>query len=198
MENQVWTAIGAIATSGTLLTALVGLPIALVSLRRARKVRKTAFLARYLKEYRSQYFGNAIKALWQFYRDCKNDPDTLVRMYVTRYNNDGGRFHMAIRRRVTAFFQQIGFLLNEDPELRNIFFSVWAKGDLEIIREILLPLEILAVPQVVLGSDGPRIGERIIIEDGRVIIGQHWGVSHQVMANLYNMAADRKQPRLKK
>jgi hypothetical protein len=199
MCNDIWTAIGAIAAAGTLLTALIGVPIAFASLRRARKERKTAFLSSYLEEYRSVPFGNAVKELWEFYEVCNKDQDTMVRMYVTQYAYDSGRFHMNVRRRVTAFFQQMGLLLNEDSELRDIVYSVWTRGDLEIISKILLPLEILAVPRVVPGSAGPRIGERIVMVDRRIVICQDWGLSHQVMANLYNMAVDRerKQPRVR-
>lgn len=192
-----WQMIGAVASVGTLLAALIGVPIALLGIRRARRERKTEFLSLYLKEYRSQDFGNAIKALWDFYDDCGGDQERMIEAYVKRFRRDHGKFHMAVRRRVSAYFQEMGFLLHEDSELRDTVFSVWNRGDLRVISNILLPLELRAVPRVVPNAKGPRVGERVLMQSGRVVVSSAWAPSHQVMADLYNEAVDRERRQFK-
>jgi hypothetical protein len=190
VNREMWTIIESIAAAGTLVTALIGLPIALASLRKARIQRKTEFLARYFKEYRAEEMGRAISDLWKLYRKSRSDEVTMIENYVKRNKKDGGKFHLEVRRKVSAFYQEMGFLAEGDPELRDLMFRVWTSGDLEIIRKIILPLELFAVPRVI-DDAALRIGERIVIINGRIVINRKWAPSDQVKAILYNKAVNR-------
>ena len=43
------------------------------------------------------------------------------------------RLHIDVRRRVSHFYQQLGFLADEDTEIRDLMFSIWMPGDLRIL-----------------------------------------------------------------
>jgi hypothetical protein len=80
----------------------------------------------------------------------------------------------------------MGFLADEDPELRKLMFEVWGPGDLEIIRDVILPLELRAVPLVrgkPIEHDWPRIDG-----NGEIIVHTDWPPSKRVVADLYNKA----------
>lgn len=133
-----WTIIESVASAGTLLTALIGLPIALSSFRKTRTLRKTTFLDKYLNEYRSAKMGRAIAALHSMYKCAGRDELKLIRRYIECSKADGMSFHFNVRRKVSAFYQQMAFFAEADREIKDILFRVWGRGDLQIIRDIIL------------------------------------------------------------
>jgi hypothetical protein len=147
---------------------------------KARRDKKRQFLSTYLKEYRDEDFGRAVAALWELYKDNGYDRGRLVDAYVKRAKEDERHFHFHVRRRVSAFYQEMGFLAKQDPDIMSMLKEVWNSGDLRIIKEVLLPIEREAIPQL-LGERPP--------DDGRPIeTNEAWPESFVVMANLYNTA----------
>jgi hypothetical protein len=46
---------------------------------------------------------------------------------------------------VSAFYQEIAILVQDDQRLKDIVYSIWKRGDLAIIKDILLPIETIAI-----------------------------------------------------
>lgn len=131
-----------------LLTALV----AYVEWRNRERERKRQILVdvlrSYFKEYRSEEFGRAVEALKSFQSKCENDPEQIVQSYVALRKNvpqTGDSLHYR-RRMVSAFYQEIAIYANESEDFRNEVYKVWTEGDLNIIPDVLLPIELEAIP----------------------------------------------------
>jgi hypothetical protein len=103
----------------------------------------------YFKEYRSEEFGKAIEALRVFQRECGNDPQKIVESYVYLRKNvppfPRRNLHYQ-RRMVSAFFQELAIYANESEDIRNEVCKVWLTGDLGIIKDVLEPIELEAIP----------------------------------------------------
>ncbi len=177
--------LGTLAPVGTFLVATAAAVVAWLQLRKARLDRKAQVLTRYLGEYREPGMGRAVDLLWHLYEDCSGNEDEMVRRYVERGRTDHKRFHFEARRRVSAFYQEIGFLAAEDRELRGMLLQVWIPGDLEIVRKVLLPLELRGVP-LLAHPDNPVSSERLLVERGKIVIRPNWPASVSRMAELYN------------
>lgn len=125
----------------TAAVAVGGVAFTIVSLRRSRRERKREFLATYLKEFRDVEFGKAIARLWDLYRACGYDKEEMNREYKRMADENGLHFHLAIRRKVTAFYQELGFLADRDKDIMKWVSEVWGLGDVYLIKHILLPIE---------------------------------------------------------
>jgi hypothetical protein len=173
--------LGTVLSGGMLATAVVGVCYGVKQWGAARKQRKREFLSEYLREYRSPGMGQAIAELWDFYRHNDGDTRRMSDAYFTEYQNDPDRrFHFKVRRRVSAFYQEMAFLAERDKDVQEILYQVWIEGDLRIIRDVLLPLELEAVPRVV----GP-VPKR---ENQKITIDEQWSPAIKAMAKLYNGA----------
>ena len=47
---------------------------------------------------------------------------------------------------VSAFYQEIAVYANESEEIRKEVYKVWTEGDLNIIVDVLMPIELEAIP----------------------------------------------------
>jgi hypothetical protein len=156
--NYFGTFVGNFAATGagysfidTILTALMVLftGAALFVAWRAWKISKAGqwreILSTYFKEYRTYEMGKAVSDLWTLRRICNDNIQNFVLAYVDDCVQST-RFHFNTRRRVSAFYQEIAVLCKKNKYLRTIVYSLWTKGDLEIIPAILLPIETIAIP----------------------------------------------------
>jgi hypothetical protein len=190
-KKMVLKILGAVFSGGTFLAAAIGVGYGIRQWGAARKQRKREFLSEYLKEYRSEDMGKSIAELWEFYR--RNDCDTkkMSDSYFEEDKNDPTRrFHFAVRRRVSAFYQQMALLAANDKDIENILYQVWTEGDLRLVRNIILPLELEAVPRV--------IAKTTKNEGGMINTDDSWSPAFKAMARLYNRAYEREQKELSK
>jgi hypothetical protein len=178
--------LGAVMSGGMLVIAVVGVCYGVKQWKAARKQRKREFLSEYLREYRSVEMGQAIAELWDFYRHNDGDTRRMSDSYFTQYQDDPERrFHFKVRRRVSAFYQEMAFLAERDKDVQEILYQVWIEGDLRIIRDVLLPLELEAVPRVV----GPVPKK----ENEKISVNEEWSPAIKAMAKLYNGAFEREE-----
>ena len=110
-----------------------------------RSSRITAFME-LRKQYGSPMIGNAVRKLWEFYRE---DKETLVERYkkesigFRRYREDCLHYQ---RRLVSQFYQQLENWWKSRPLNKKLLLSSWKAADLEIIPEIIIPIETEAIP----------------------------------------------------
>jgi hypothetical protein len=152
--------ISAIANVVVAAIAVLGLPIALSQLKNLLKSRDDALKQRkrdsaktllnvYLKEYRSVEMGRAIAALWKLYYVSKKKKESLVDNYVKLYfYNRNRNFHFNIRRRVSAFYQELSLFVEKDDFAKEEIYSMWAKANLNLIPKVLIPIETMAIPRI--------------------------------------------------
>ena len=168
--------------------ASIGVGYGIKQWKLARKQRKREFLSEFLKQYRSVEMGKAIAELWKMYRENDGDTHRMSDDYEKKYKNDPDRtFHFEVRRRVSAFYQQMAFLAEKDKDIEEILYQVWIEGDLRIIMDVLLPLELEAVPRV--------LGHMPKKEDAKIKIDEDWSPALKAMAKLYNGAYEREKQR---
>jgi hypothetical protein len=199
VEESIWGIIRSIATVGTLGTAIVGVIFGLRSSRKLRIDRKTQFLNKYLTEYRSSEMGIAVQRLYEMYEYSERDELKLLTNYIkyckkhdSKFTKNGEDFHFTVRRKVTQFYLQMAFAAETDREIKNILFQIWSKGNLDIIRDIILPLELFAVPHVIADNDEKIIVKHRIERLGEsIVIQPEWAQSWIVLANFFNEAVER-------
>ena len=147
---------GQISTAANVGLVVIGLATAIVGFvewRNRERERKRQILADvlrgYFKEYRSEEFGRAVEALMNFQRECKNDPAQIVQAYLELRKNvpqiSGDPLHYQ-RRMVSAFYQEIAIYADGSEEIRNEVYKVWTEGNLSIIPDVLVPIELEAIP----------------------------------------------------
>ena len=54
---------------------------------------------------------------------------------------------------MSAFYQELGALVSTSSNMREIVYSLWRKGDFDIIVKILLPIEAIANKWAIEGRD---------------------------------------------
>jgi hypothetical protein len=187
---MIWKILSTSISGVLLLTALGTAFFGFRKWRSERAQRRREFLSAYLREYRSAEMGRAIHELWQLFKDCGGDPHEMSNVYKTKWDSEPQKtFHFDIRRKVSAFYQEMAFLA-EDKDIADILYQVWTEGDLRIIRDVILPLELEAVPRVL----GPMPKK----EDAKIQIEEKWSPAFKAMAKLYNGAHDRQKKENKK
>jgi hypothetical protein len=97
----------------------------------------------YFREFRSYKMGKAISDMWRFHRSTQERIEPLVLSYM-EHAVDTDEFHLNTRRSISAFYQELAVLSEGSQALRDIIYSVWARGDLDIIVKVLLPIETIA------------------------------------------------------
>jgi len=155
--------VSAIANTVVAISVLIGLVAVLIMLsrllrarleeteRQVRQAKKDALNA-YLQEYRTPEMGRAVASLWNLYRLARKNPRELVRLYIKLYQKEPSHaFHFDVRRRVSAFFQQLAVFAEEDGYARDLTYRVWSKANLDLIPRVLLPLETVAIPEILTG-----------------------------------------------
>ena len=158
--DLVTRSVSAISNVVIALLALFGLPIALRQLWMSRKSQKEyqkrnrqqsvkELLNTYLKEYREPQMGRAISRLWDLYRIAGGNPTKIVELYTQLYERSRNRyFHFNIRRRVSAFYQQLALLIENDECAREEVYRIWSRGSFELIPKVLRPIEAVAIPRI--------------------------------------------------
>src|SRR6266700_8770 len=141
--------------------ALVSVMVAAASALYARYAWSTSRIAMapqalmsILLEYRSAEMMDAVKTLWDFRRD--NPGDSMVVKYEEIRKKDdelwrnaassdkiafvAGTLHFK-RRLVSHFYAYLAHLVDHKILPEDIFYGSWSKTDLEIIPQVLVPLE---------------------------------------------------------
>ena len=108
------------------------------------------------REYRSKEMGIAIARLWKLYReDCKEQRKALIDQYFKESKGDQ-KFQMDCihnqRRMVSQFYQELENLLRHKIVNKKLVLTYWTAGDLEIIPNIIEPIETVAIPKL-MGND---------------------------------------------
>jgi hypothetical protein len=127
----------------------------------SKKDTRYQIIANLFEEYSSDQMGESVKYLWDFWRSCGGSDDSfrnedvrskLVKKYMSKYNKkDNASIHIH-RRRVSNFYQQFAVASLNNKEIQKIFYTVWSKRDLEIIPEIIEPIEMLGIQKSINGK----------------------------------------------
>lgn len=134
------SAVANIVMSGATIGALV---VAIRAWTNTKRAEWREVIGRYFKEYRGLEMGRAVDELHRFYRDNKSNPVNVIRTYIN-HALASDDFHLVTRRRVSAFYQELGALVSTSPQMEKIVYSLWRKADFDIIVMILLPIEAIA------------------------------------------------------
>ncbi len=104
--------------------------------RQAEQSSVNSLLVPLLLEYRSQQMHEAISALWEFKHSHK---EKFLDVYEERVKeNNSIHFH---RRLVSQFYGIVAGLYVTNSFPKEIIYSYWSKKDLQILPEIILPIE---------------------------------------------------------
>jgi len=104
--------------------------------RHAEQSNTNSLLVPLLLEYRSQKMHEAISALWEL-KHTHNDKFLEVYEGQLQINN-GIHFQ---RRLVSHFYGILAGLYETDSIPKEIIYSYWSRKDLQILPEIILPIE---------------------------------------------------------
>ncbi|MGA2615186.1 MAG: hypothetical protein ABSG38_17260 [Spirochaetia bacterium] len=145
------------------LAAVIGVPVGLVQLGRLVSLRQDEeqqrrrhaaeeLLAAYLNEYRTPQMGRAIANLWDLYKLARRNPRELVRLYIRLYKKERNHaFHFEVRRRVSIFYQHLALFVEREEYAKEEIYRMWSKSNLDLIPKVLIPLEVVAVPEILSG-----------------------------------------------
>jgi hypothetical protein len=102
------------------------------------------------KEYRSVEMGTAIRKLYEYYDSVKENTDELIKKYKEDYNKekDIEKSIHNYRRLISNFYQQMAVLADGDNFIKEQIYNGWKKDDLRIIKYILLPIELIALREI--------------------------------------------------
>jgi hypothetical protein len=90
-----------------------------------------------LLEYRSRPMYEAVSALWQFRRTYPTETD-LADAFAALPNDDPLHYH---RRLVSQFYGLVAGLYSASLVPDTLLYSYWSRRDLEIIPQVILPIE---------------------------------------------------------
>ena len=131
----------------------------------ARRQAARQLFASYLREYRTPQMGRAIANLWDLYRLSRRNPRELVRLYIRLYKKERTHaFHFEVRRRVSTFYQHLALLVQEEEGVREEVYRIWSKQSLDLIPKVLLPLETVAIPEIIGGYRSEVSQENFMID----------------------------------
>jgi hypothetical protein len=168
--------ISMVASIVAALAAVIGVSVGLprlsqiLDLKREEKLLRRRHAAKelltgYLREYRTPQMGRAIASLWDLYRLARRNPRELVRLYIKLYRKERSHaFHFEVRRRVSIFFQHLALLVEEEEYVRDEVYRIWTKSSLDVIPKVLLPLETVAIPEIIGGYRAEVSKENFIID----------------------------------
>jgi hypothetical protein len=110
-----------------------------------------------IETYRSAEMYLAIKMLWQLYRECGENQKQLIEKYLEIINTDAEKIKEIddiaknreyqlnsldhYRRMVTQYFDYMAFCFGKNIIQKNYIKELWRKTSLEIIPNILVPLD---------------------------------------------------------
>ncbi len=129
---------------------ILGGASALRVLRETRASRKYQVFSDLWREYQSPEMLKALRRLHDFYNECGRNEENLISAYKRLYwsvNAEGPTLHF-YRRYVSHFFQKVTALIRQQMLDPGMFYDNWNKSDLRIIPDILVPVEIRALPSL--------------------------------------------------
>jgi len=131
----------------------------------ARRQAARQLFASYLREYRTPQMGRAIANLWDLYRLSRRNPRELVRLYIRLYKKERTHaFHFEVRRRVSTFYQHLALLVQDEEAVREEVYRIWSKQSLDLIPKVLLPLETVAIPEIIGGYRSEVSQENFMVD----------------------------------
>lgn len=130
-----------------------GVRIARDALRSAEKTRMHQVLLDVLFEYRSAEMLLAIRTLWSFYKEHKENLGEAYNLVRHREENEISNLEPELklqrerttlhhqRRLVGKYYSLLAGLYELDVIPRKTLYTYWNKKDLEIIPKIIIPME---------------------------------------------------------
>jgi hypothetical protein len=100
---------GSIAEGVMALSATAAVITASIALRSSRQIEWREFANSYFKEYRTIEMGRAVARLYRLQKESRENLIAIVSSYITEYQKQT-RLHLEIRRKVSAFYQEVSNL----------------------------------------------------------------------------------------
>jgi len=110
---------------------------------KANRVAQNSILKGLVSDYAQPEIGDAVKSLWYYYREFNEDTAKLTEMfkiYIEKHIESGKNIDAA-RRQVSHFYQSMAMLHEGDAIPEKLLYRLWSKKVLQIIPNILIPLE---------------------------------------------------------
>jgi hypothetical protein len=102
------------------------------------------------KEYRTPLMGGIIDSLWSMYKECHENIEEMIKRYKKDWERNRGsigtlddlnnNLHLQ-RRLISQFFHQMADLYLNKALPPKMIFRIWSNKDLDIIPEIIIPIE---------------------------------------------------------
>jgi hypothetical protein len=128
---------------GDILVSLIAIITTLIINKRAQR---RNILEQILQEYRSEKMGTALVEIWNFYNRTKTTKE-----FIDHYVNDtkiNGSLSSSVhikRRYISHFYQIVATYYYEKYISRKKLKKIWSKSSLNVISEILYPIETEAI-----------------------------------------------------
>ncbi|HUT46001.1 MAG TPA: hypothetical protein VMX36_06925 [Sedimentisphaerales bacterium] len=137
------------------IAAVVSVIIAVRVLWDSKSVLKYQTLAELTREYAQSEMGDHVKMLWNFYRQRNRDKKQVRSVFKNHLKEmdrlqdqsphlleefGGTKLNLA-RRQVKHFYQRMAVLRKGGIVSNRILYRLWTEKTLQIISEILIPLE---------------------------------------------------------
>jgi uncharacterized protein YxeA len=111
---------------------------------KANRVAQNSILKELVSDYAEPEIGNAVKTLWHYYRNVFNEDakkfTEKFKTYMEKSIETGKNIDRA-RRKVSHFYQCMAMLHEGDAIPEKLLYRLWSKKTLQIIPDILIPLE---------------------------------------------------------
>lgn len=152
---------GVIGTWATAVIAAVAIYFAISGSKDSKRTLKHSIVESLYKEYGSSEMAESVLGLHtafrasysiEGYRDPIEHERRFIDSYKEQYNTDPKRTLHWQRRTVSLFYQRMAFLCQKDKYLTDVCTSMWGMDDLGIVRKIIIPIETIALPELLGGT----------------------------------------------
>jgi proline dehydrogenase len=130
--------------------AIAALIAALFAWRLSKRTFRYQIINELFKEYRSKEMGMSIRKLHEYFRKAGAKRKILISNYKKDYRKEVDSIDSIHnhRRAVSSFYQQVSILAAKDRYIKETAYEIWKKGDLEIIEQIIIPIEVVALREL--------------------------------------------------
>jgi len=140
-----------------LILPIIAIIISIFAFTISLKTLKLQTLSDLLKEYRSPQMGASIQYLWDYFSKCNSDELKLIDNYIKQYYKDikintdpnNTKFTLHKHRRIVShYYETLAAYYFNNLLFKSTFNKLWTKETLEIINNILYPIETKALTQI--------------------------------------------------
>ncbi len=157
-----WNEWGVLGTWATAAIAAVAIGFSVEAWIVSKRTLKHSIVESLYKEYGTTEMAESVLNLQTTFRESTQNKDRVdlteedqrkfLNDYKEQYKSDPKKTLHWHRRRVSVFYQRMAFLCEKDRYLTRLCKSMWGMDDLDIVRKIIIPIETVALPELLGGK----------------------------------------------